>query len=85
MYAYAKTDQSAAMEEFVGGTNTANVQAVGDRLYDEKNFKAAKVEPAGMKTLGILRTSQEELGRLKRPASVFEVVTARDVDVALLF
>jgi clathrin heavy chain len=31
------------MEEFVSGTNTANVQSVGDRLYDEKNYKAAKV------------------------------------------
>ena len=51
VYAYAKTDQGTAMEEFVSGTNTANVQAVGDRLYDEKNYKAAKVRAGGCLTL----------------------------------
>eukprot|EP00746_Dinoflagellata_sp_MGD_P128868 gnl/MRDRNA2_/MRDRNA2_63153_c0_seq1.p1 gnl/MRDRNA2_/MRDRNA2_63153_c0~~gnl/MRDRNA2_/MRDRNA2_63153_c0_seq1.p1 ORF type:complete len:1693 (+),score=391.73 gnl/MRDRNA2_/MRDRNA2_63153_c0_seq1:1-5079(+) len=43
VYAFAKTDNMAEMEDFVGGTNTANVQAVGDRLYEEKVFKAAKI------------------------------------------
>ena len=31
------------MEEFVSGTNTANVQQVGDRLYEERSYKAAKI------------------------------------------
>mmetsp|Transcript_88548 Transcript_88548/g.255372 ORF Transcript_88548/g.255372 Transcript_88548/m.255372 type:complete len:1482 (+) Transcript_88548:892-5337(+) len=43
VYSYAKTEALGAMEEFVTGTNTANVQAVGDRLYDEQAFKAAKI------------------------------------------
>jgi len=43
VYSYAKTDALAAMEEFVSGTNTANVQSVGDRLYEERVFKAAKI------------------------------------------
>jgi len=43
VYSYAKTDRLGEMEEFVSGTNTANVQAVGDRLYDERAFKAAKI------------------------------------------
>jgi len=43
VYAYAKTDALADMEEFVSGTNTANVQSVGDRLYEERVFKAAKI------------------------------------------
>ena len=28
------------MEEFISGTNTANTQAVGDKLYDEHAYKA---------------------------------------------
>mmetsp|Transcript_59562 Transcript_59562/g.174212 ORF Transcript_59562/g.174212 Transcript_59562/m.174212 type:complete len:1727 (+) Transcript_59562:54-5234(+) len=43
VYAYAKAERLADMEEFVGGTNTANVQAVGDRLYEEEAYKAAKI------------------------------------------
>mmetsp|Transcript_60475 Transcript_60475/g.187310 ORF Transcript_60475/g.187310 Transcript_60475/m.187310 type:complete len:1025 (-) Transcript_60475:91-3165(-) len=43
VYAYAKTERLADMEEFVSGTNTANIQAVGDRLYEEKAHKAAKI------------------------------------------
>jgi len=43
VYSYAKADRLADMEEFVSGTNTANVKLVGDRLYEEKFFKAAKI------------------------------------------
>jgi len=43
VYSYAKTDRLGEMEEFVSGTNTANVQGVGDRLYDEQTYKAAKI------------------------------------------
>jgi len=43
VYAYAKTDRLAEMEEFVSGTTTANIQAVGDRLYEERAHKAAKI------------------------------------------
>jgi len=43
VYAYAKTDRLGDMEEFVSGTNTANVQIVGDRLYEERAYKAAKI------------------------------------------
>uniref|UniRef100_A0A7S4QZJ1 Clathrin heavy chain n=1 Tax=Alexandrium monilatum TaxID=311494 RepID=A0A7S4QZJ1_9DINO len=43
VYAYAKTERLAEMEEFVSGTTTANVQAVGDRLYEERAYKAGKI------------------------------------------
>ena len=46
VYAYAKTNAGTAMEEFVSGTNTANVQQIGDRLYEEKNYVAAKARPS---------------------------------------
>jgi clathrin heavy chain len=42
VYSYAKVDRLADMEEFISGTNTANCLAIGDRLYDERAFKAAK-------------------------------------------
>ncbi|CAE8586426.1 unnamed protein product [Polarella glacialis] len=43
VYSYAKTERLADMEEFLSGTNTANVQAVGDRLFEERSYKAAKI------------------------------------------
>jgi clathrin heavy chain len=43
VYSYAKTEQIADMEEFVSNTNSANLQAIGDRLYDERAYKAAKI------------------------------------------
>lgn len=43
VYSYASTDRLAEMEEFVGGTNTANIQGVGDRLYEDRRYKAAKI------------------------------------------
>jgi len=43
VYSYAKTDRLGDMEEFISGTNTANIQAVGDRLFTERSFKAAKI------------------------------------------
>jgi len=43
VYAYAKTERLGEMEEFTSGTNTANLQSIGDRLYDEKLYKAAKI------------------------------------------
>merc|ERR1719460_3272577 len=36
IYSYAKTDCIAEMEEFVANTNSANLQTVGERLYDEQ-------------------------------------------------
>ncbi|KAF8817835.1 putative clathrin heavy chain, partial [Cardiosporidium cionae] len=42
VYALAKCDHLIEMAEFVGGSNTANVQTVGDRLFEEEHFEAAK-------------------------------------------
>lgn len=39
LYAYAKTDRLDEMDSFVSGTNTANVQAIGDRLFEEQHYK----------------------------------------------
>jgi clathrin heavy chain len=43
IYSYAKTECIAEMEEFVSNTNSANLQIIGDRLYDEQAYKPAKI------------------------------------------
>ncbi|KAF7833783.1 clathrin heavy chain 1 [Senna tora] len=43
IYAYAKTDCLAEIEEFILMPNVANLPNVGDRLYDEALYEAAKI------------------------------------------
>ncbi|XP_024023044.1 clathrin heavy chain 1 [Morus notabilis] len=43
IYAYAKIDRLADIEEFILMPNVANLQNVGDRLYDEALYEAAKI------------------------------------------
>ena len=38
-----QTNKLPELKEFMGGTNTANLQAIGDRLCEEQTYKAAKV------------------------------------------
>ena len=42
-YSYAATNQVAALEEFVSAPNTARIEEVGDRCFDEKQYNAAKL------------------------------------------
>ncbi|XP_054819083.1 clathrin heavy chain 1-like [Prosopis cineraria] len=43
IYAYAKTDRLGEIEEFILMPNVANLPNVGDRLYDEALYEAAKI------------------------------------------
>ncbi|KAF6147003.1 hypothetical protein GIB67_036722 [Kingdonia uniflora] len=43
IYAYAKIDRLGDIEEFILTPNVANLQNVGDRLYDEALYEAAKI------------------------------------------
>ncbi|EDQ92603.1 uncharacterized protein MONBRDRAFT_19294 [Monosiga brevicollis MX1] len=43
VFAYAKTNRLADMEEFITSQHIANVQEVGDRCYDEQLWEAAKI------------------------------------------
>ncbi|XP_022887146.1 clathrin heavy chain 1-like [Olea europaea var. sylvestris] len=43
IYAYAKTDRLGDVEEFILMPNVANLPNVGDRLYDEELYEAAKI------------------------------------------
>ncbi|KAG9142165.1 hypothetical protein Leryth_007608 [Lithospermum erythrorhizon] len=43
IYAYAKIDNLSEIEEFILMPNVANLPNVGDRLYDEELYEAAKI------------------------------------------
>lgn len=43
IYAYAKTEQLAELEEFVASPNVAQIQTVGDRCFDEGLYEAARI------------------------------------------
>ncbi|KAL3681952.1 hypothetical protein R1sor_024908 [Riccia sorocarpa] len=43
IYAYAKIDRLGEIEEFIVQPNVANMQTVGDRLFDEALYEAAKI------------------------------------------
>jgi clathrin heavy chain len=43
IYAYAKTNNLTELEKFVTGPNVANIQAIGDRCFDEGLYVAAKI------------------------------------------
>ena len=43
IFALAKTSNLSDMEDFINGTNQANIQQVGDRCYDERLYEAAKL------------------------------------------
>lgn len=43
IYAYAKIDRLGEIEEFILSPNVANLQSVGDRLFDEALYEAAKI------------------------------------------
>jgi clathrin heavy chain len=43
VYAYAKTNRLADLEEFISGPNHAQIQQIGDRCFDNGMFESAKI------------------------------------------
>lgn len=43
VYAYAKTGEVGALEEFISGSHQANLQSVGDRCFEERLYDAARI------------------------------------------
>merc|ERR1719219_275644 len=43
VFALAKTDRLAELEDFIAGGNNAHIQDVGDRCYDSEMYNAAKI------------------------------------------
>lgn len=40
---YAHLDKLSDIEKFVGGSNVADLEAIGDKLFESKNYKAARI------------------------------------------
>lgn len=57
VYAYAKTQNMAALEEFISATHQANLQACGDRCYEEGLYEAARVLFAHLPNYGRLAST----------------------------
>jgi clathrin heavy chain len=62
LYSYAKTDNLAELEEFVANTNSANLQLIADRLYDEQAYKAAKILYTAVPNNARLASTHVQLG-----------------------
>lgn len=43
LFAYAKTNRLADLEEFISMPNLANISAIGERCFTEKMYEAAKI------------------------------------------
>ena len=43
VFAFAKTNRLADLEEFISGPNHAQIMQVGERCYEEKMYEAAKL------------------------------------------
>lgn len=43
IYAYARTNRLADLEEFIAGPNHADIQRIGDRCYDDGMYEPAKL------------------------------------------
>ncbi|CAA9990983.1 clathrin heavy chain, putative [Plasmodium knowlesi strain H] len=43
LYAYAKLKKTTEMTKFIGCTNSANLQLIGDRLFKEQEYEVAKI------------------------------------------
>jgi clathrin heavy chain len=43
IYSLAKTAKLSELEEFIAAPNVANIQAIGERLFDEGQYEAAKL------------------------------------------
>lgn len=61
LFAFAKTDRLADLEDFISAPNIANVQQVGDRCYQAHMFEAAKILFSSISNHGSLATTLIQL------------------------
>lgn len=60
--AYATLDRLSDMEKFVGGSNVADLEAIGDKLFEAKNYKGAKILYSNVSKYSKLATTLVYLG-----------------------
>merc|ERR1719219_1162412 len=62
VFALAKTDRLAELEDFIAGGNNAHIQDVGDRCYDSEMYNAAKILYTNIANYGKLAKTLVKLG-----------------------
>ncbi|CAO3564591.1 unnamed protein product [Mortierella alpina] len=62
LFAHAKTGRLADMEEILNSPNAAQVQAIGDRCYEEKMYEPAKILYSNISNWARLSTTLVHLG-----------------------
>ncbi|KAG0326315.1 hypothetical protein BGZ99_009753 [Dissophora globulifera] len=62
LFAFAKTGRIADMEELLNGPNVAQVQAIGDRCYEQKMYGPAKILYSNISNWARLSTTLVHLG-----------------------
>jgi clathrin heavy chain len=65
VYCLALSNQLAALEEFVSAPNVAKIQQIGDRVFDEKMYEAAKVLFTAIGNHGRLASALVHLGQFQ--------------------
>ena len=66
MYAYAKTEDMGALEEFMAGQHQANLQSVGDRVFDECLYESARAIFAHIPNWGRLASTLVRLHQFQQ-------------------
>lgn len=66
VYAYAKTEDMGALEEFMSGQHQANLQSVGDRVFDEGLYDAARAIFAHIPNWGRLASTLVRLHQFQQ-------------------
>ncbi|GAV05648.1 hypothetical protein RvY_15748 [Ramazzottius varieornatus] len=65
VFALAKTNRMADLEEFISGPNHASIQQVGDRCFDQGMFEAAKILYNSISNYGKLAITMVRLGQFQ--------------------
>jgi len=65
IFALAKCDKLAELEEFVASPNVAKIQSVGDQLYDDAQWEAAKILFASISNNTKLASCFVHLGKFR--------------------
>ncbi|CAN3354574.1 clathrin heavy chain [Diutina catenulata] len=62
IHSYAGLDRTADIEKFVGGANVADLEEIGDKLFAQKNYTAAKILYSNVSKYSKLATTLVYLG-----------------------
>lgn len=69
IYAYAKTNRLADLEEFIAGPNHADIQRIGDRCFDDQMYEPAKLLYNNVSNFARLAITLVHLKGLRRDVS----------------